>query len=252
MRNPGVDILMYHSISEGSSPTCIAPDVFRSQLEVLSECGYSAVPLNDVVNWLQGQGTLPERPVVLTFDDGFEDFASVAYPELAARGWPATVYLPAGEMGRTADWDKDSTGSGRSLMDWTTVTDLARRGVDFGGHAVRHVDLTLLSPEAALVEVQAAGRCIEEHTGRPVTTFAPPYGKSNPALRQELRRRYRASVGTTLAQARFNSDLYDLPRIEMWYFRNLARWRRYLLGSARGYLALRQALRTVRRLVLGG
>src|SRR5450755_3578189 len=95
MRNGGIDILMYHSISEGSSPTCIAPSVFRRQMGVLSECGYNVVPLMDVVRCLDGQGTLPERAVVLTFDDGYEDFATVAYPELQARNWSATVYLPA-------------------------------------------------------------------------------------------------------------------------------------------------------------
>jgi peptidoglycan/xylan/chitin deacetylase (PgdA/CDA1 family) len=250
MPNRCVKILMYHSLTEGNSPTRIAPDVFRGQLKVLAECGYHVVPLTDVVHWLQGQGTLPERPVVLTFDDGFEDFATVAYPELAAYRWPATVYLPAGQMGKPADWDGER--SSRPLMSWATVKELATHGVDFGGHTVRHVDLTLLAPQAARVEIQESRHCIEEQIGRPVTSFAPPYGKSNAALRQEISRHYRAAVGTTLAQTRVGSNLYDLPRIEMWYFRNLERWRRYLLGSARGYFALRQTLRTVRRLVRGG
>jgi peptidoglycan/xylan/chitin deacetylase (PgdA/CDA1 family) len=250
MRNHGIDILMYHSFSEGDSPTCIAPDVFRRQLDGLSECGYVVVTLTEAVGWLQGKGTLPERAVVLTFDDGYEDFATVAYPELQARNWPATVYLPAAELGRAANWDKGPEGMGRPLMSWATVTELAKGGVDFGSHAVRHVDLTLLAPEAARAEIVDSRPLIEDRIGRPVTSFAPPYGKTSAALRQEIRCHYRAAVGTHLARARLRSDLYDLPRIEMWYFRNPERWRAYLKGRAQGYFTLRQTLRAVRGLVL--
>ncbi len=89
-------------------------------------------------------------------------------------------------------------------------------------------------------------RLIEDNTGCRVTSFAPPYGKTNWAVRLEISKHYQAAVGTTLAQARRTSDLYDLPRIEMWYFRSRHRWCAYLEGGSRGYFMLRQALRTVR------
>jgi hypothetical protein len=81
-----------------------------------------------------------------------------------------------------------------------------------------------------------------------VTSFAPPYGKTNAAIRAEIRQHYRVAVGTTLARARHTSDVYNLPRIEMWYFRDPRRWRAYLEGRAEGYFFLRQALRHIRTL----
>src|SRR5262249_32706715 len=90
---PVVDILMYHSISDGVGPTCIAPVVFRHQMATLAACGYHPVSLTACAAWVRGEGTLPARAVVLTFDDGFDDFATVAFPVLQARGWTATVFL---------------------------------------------------------------------------------------------------------------------------------------------------------------
>jgi peptidoglycan/xylan/chitin deacetylase (PgdA/CDA1 family) len=188
--------------------------------------------------------------VVLTFDDGFEDFAAVAAPELTARHWPATVFLPAGKAGGSADWEAAGGTRGRPLMSWATVRDLARCGIEFGAHGISHTDLTTLSPDAARAEVVGSKQRIEDTVGRPVISFAAPYGRTNPAIRAEVRRHFRAAVGTTLAEARPASDPYDLPRLEMWYFRRPRRWRAYLEGS-RGYLRVRQVLRRARTLAGG-
>jgi peptidoglycan/xylan/chitin deacetylase (PgdA/CDA1 family) len=216
-------------------------------MATLAECGYTAVSLTDLMAWARGTRELPNRAVVLTFDDGFHDFATVAFPELQARGWTATVFLPAGKMGGTDDWQPATSAStARRLMTWETVADLARLGVEFGGHGVSHTDLTSLPAAAMRAEVVTCQRMIEECAGCRVTSFAPPYGKMSPAVGAEVRRHYRASVGTAMARVHRTSDVYDLPRIEMWYFRSERRWRAYLEGSSRGYFLLRKVLRHVR------
>lgn len=237
-----INILMYHSLSEGEGPTCIAPNVFRQHLEALEDSGYRIAPLAAVAGWLRGEAELPERTAVLTFDDGFEDFATVAFPELQRRSWPATVFLPAGKVGGADDWESGS----RRLMSWRTVAELTQAGVAFGGHGVTHADLTTLAPDAARAEIVHAKHLIEGWTGKPVISFAAPFGRTNPRVRQIIKGEYEAAVGTTLARVAPGADRHDLPRVEMWYFRKPARWRAYLEGRGEGHFFFRRVLRKAR------
>jgi len=239
---------MYHSISNGPGPTCIEPEAFRLQMAIVEEAGYRVVSLMDVLYWMQDGRELPDRCVALTFDDGFADFATIAFPELHRRGWPVTVFLPAGHVGGFDRWEAPSPFGHRPLIDWPTVSELAAHGVDFGGHGVVHTDLTRVRGAALEAEVLDSKRAIEDRTGREVTSFAAPYGRSDAEVSRVVRRHYRMAVGTTLARAGRESDQFDVPRIEMWYFRQPRRWRAFLRGEAEGFLLARRLLRRVRNL----
>jgi peptidoglycan/xylan/chitin deacetylase (PgdA/CDA1 family) len=220
-------------------------------MDVLAECGYRPISLGDLATWLAGGTELPDRPVVITFDDGFADFAAQAAPVLLARGWSATVFLPTGRMGGPEDWAGANTDPPRPLMNWEQVKTLAGQGFEFGGHSVTHPDLTALPTEALEREV---GQCREEigrRLGQKPTSFAAPYGYSNARVREAIARWYGVSVGTRLGRAERGFDHYDVPRVEMHYFRNLRRWRAYLEGHAEWYFECRRALRTVRSLAVG-
>jgi peptidoglycan/xylan/chitin deacetylase (PgdA/CDA1 family) len=184
--------------------------------------------------------------VVLTFDDGFADFAEAAWPALRARGWPVTVFLPTGRIGGREDWP-GAAPCPRRLLGWPEVVALAREGVDFSAHSVTHRDLTRLPPDEVEREVRQSGEHIEARLGPRPASFAPPYGRSDATVRAAVRRWYRLSVGTRLQRAGPGSDAFDLPRIEMHYFRSPARWRGYLERRERWYVEARRALRGLRR-----
>ena len=215
-------------------------------MEVLGECGYRAVPLSAVADWLEGGPRPPERSVVLTFDDGFADFESEAVPILLERGWTPTVFLPSGRIGAHEDWRGAHRDPARRLLDWDQVRALAARGIEFGGHTVTHPDLTELPLDELADEIRGARDRIEAELGVAPTSFAPPYGHSNARVIAEVRRWYRVSVGTRLDRVARGDDPCDLPRIEMHYFRDLGRWRRHLEGRGEVYLRTRRALRAVK------
>lgn len=240
---------MYHAIAEGAGPTFITPGIFAAQMQALAEAGLPVVSLDAVAAARRGGSPLPPRAVALTFDDGFRDFADVAWPLIRARGWPVTVYLPTGPLGGVEDW-RGRAAPPRPLLGWSDIVRLAAEGVDFGGHTVRHPDLTALSPQDRAAEIEGCTAAITRHLGRPPRHFAPPYGRSDAALRQMIAgHRYHSACGTRLGQAGPDDDLFDLPRLEMYYFIDTGPWRRHLAGQGGAYLALRNSLRRARSLV---
>jgi peptidoglycan/xylan/chitin deacetylase (PgdA/CDA1 family) len=240
-----VPILTYHSLSDGRGPVSLPPATFREHMAVLRDAGANAISVSDYVAAVQAGREIARTSVVLTFEDGYRDFAEVVAPVLQASGWRATVFLPVEPIDREQPWDPGD-GCPRPLLTWPMVKQLQEHGVEFAAHSMTHNDLTQLPHDAAVGEIVMSGRRIHERTGRAAEGFAPPFGHSSPQLRKEIARHYRWSVGTRMNRADAGADLFDLPRIEMWYFRNVRHWRRYVEREWTPYFAWRRALRTIK------
>lgn len=253
-RSDKIAILMYHSISDRGGPASISPEIFRRQMDVLEASGVPVISLNEVADRLKDQTFHAPLSVAITFDDAFVDFYTTALPELAVRCWPSTVFVPTGKVGCENDWDPPGSGTaGTPIMTWDQIREAYRLGVDFGAHAVTHRPLNALHHQEAVAEIESSQRVLSEELGYKVETFAAPFGEMNAKLEAEVARRFRLAVGTALGETTLASSLARLPRIDMYYFTRIDRWRSLLEGRAQGYLALRRVLRAVRRgaLLLG-
>src|SRR4030095_12154170 len=93
-----VPVLTFHSISTEPGPTSISPETFRMQMDVLAECGVAAMTCEEFLGLARGRGAEGGRRVLITFDDGFADFATTAYPLLRERGFAAMVFVPTGKL----------------------------------------------------------------------------------------------------------------------------------------------------------
>jgi peptidoglycan/xylan/chitin deacetylase (PgdA/CDA1 family) len=238
-------VLTYHSVAPGAGPTSIAPETFAMQMATLAECGYAALTLDQFLDWRRAPGAQPGRRVLISFDDGFADFASAAFPILRSQGFPSLVFLPTDRMEGREDW-AGAPEPGRPLMSWAQVTALAEAGVEFGSHTLTHPDLTRLSLEDRRREISGSAEALGQRLGRRTRSFAAPYGHVNPAVLADVAATYDAAFGTRLGLADKDCDLIDVPRVEMHYFREPRRWRAFLEGRS-GYFALRRGLRTVRQ-----
>jgi peptidoglycan/xylan/chitin deacetylase (PgdA/CDA1 family) len=236
---------MYHSISGQGGATAIAPEVFATQMRAIAEEGVPVITLDDYCAAGIGGPALPDRSVILTFDDGFQDFADVAWPVMRDLGFRPIVYLPTSYMGGHEGW-RGIASAPRKLMAWHTIRRLAGEGVLFGSHTGSHADLDALEPEALEAELTRSRERIADELGAPPLHFAPPYGIAGPAVRARIAQHYRSSVGTRLGSARPGAERYDLPRLEMFYFTDTARWRAHLEGRGAAYLAARRMLRAVK------
>jgi peptidoglycan/xylan/chitin deacetylase (PgdA/CDA1 family) len=242
---PIVDILMYHAVSNRGGATAIAPAVFAAQMAAIAEGGVPVITLDDLLDAREGRATLAPRSVILTFDDGFQDFADAAWPVMARHGFRPIVYLPTAFVGRAEGW-RGIAEPPRALMGWGTIRALAREGVIFGSHTVHHPNLNAMAPDEVEAELRRSRAEIGERIGIEARHFAPPYGLAGEGVRARIAAHYRSSVGTRLGEAGAEDDPYDLPRLEMFYFTDPARWRAHLAGRGAAWLALRRTLRAVK------
>ncbi len=242
---PVIDILMYHSISDAGGPTSIPAPVFRDQMEAIAEAGIPVIMLGDLEAARAGRRALAPQSVIITFDDGFEDFIRNAWPVLEEKGFASITYLPTGCVGGMENW-RGAHEPPRRLLDWAQVCELDAAGVDFGSHTISHPNLNGLRTLALVEELRISKQALEDRLGKEVRHFAPPYGLANHPTRSTIEKLYATSVGTKFKRATLESYIGDLPRLEMFYYTNPWRWHDHLLGRGRRYMRRRQILRQFR------
>lgn len=241
-------ILTYHSIDESGSPISVSPEAFRAHVRWLASGAVRVVPLEDVLRHGDGQDA-----VAITFDDGFENFATHALPALHEAGLPVTVFVVAEHAGGANDWGgRHAPGvPALPLMSWETLARLRERGVTLGAHTRRHRDLTRV--RGAALEDEVAG-CVERmaaELGERPRTFAYPYGAVDETSATVVRDVFALACTTELRAMRDDEDRARLPRLDMFYFREAGQLEAWGRPSFRGRLWLRAQGRRVRRLVQG-
>ena len=170
-------ILTYHWIRTNPIPgdelgfhLSVTPENFARQMSFLHFAGVHPVTLAEAVAALQTGKPLPSRPVVLTFDDGYGDFASRATPVLQRYGFVATDYVVSGFVGRPA------------YMTAAQIHQVEAAGMVIGAHTLSHADLARSAPQAAQLQISAGHHQLEQLLGHAVDDFAYPYGSWNPEV----------------------------------------------------------------------
>ena len=171
-----VPILMYHYIRVPPDPGAdrlgynlsVAPQEFARQMDYLAQEGFHPVTLAQLQGYLEGTAALPDRPVVLTFDDGYADLYTEAFPVLRQHNFRAVAYIVSGFVG----------AAGRNVTP-EQVKEMDAYGIEIGAHTFSHADLTKLGAEQLAAEVAGSKAQLEALVGHPVTAFCYPAGRFN-------------------------------------------------------------------------
>lgn len=207
-----VPIFMYHYIQEPPDQRAdpvgyglsVRPEEFRRQMAYLDEHGYHPVTIADLRAYLQGQASLPDKPVVLTFDDGYADFYSTALPILREHRFRAVAYIVSGF---TAYPDRYMTPD--------QVREIDAAGIEIGAHTYSHVDLTQSGVDLNLQLVQSKAQ-LEGMVGHPVVDFCYPSGRFNPSIVSAVRAAgYESATTTVEGSAHSFDDRYQWTRVRM-------------------------------------
>ena len=187
---PGkVPILMYHSIAQSENrkfrPFAVPVEAFTEQMSYLHEHDYTPLTVTQfLLARAQAGKALPERPVLITFDDGFADFITSALPVLQHYGFTATLYITTAFIGGTSSWLQHEGEADRPMLTWEQVSEVQQAGIECGGHTMHHPQLDLVATAVARDEIFGCKQALEDHLGQAVTSFAYPFGYYTPAVRQ--------------------------------------------------------------------
>ena len=207
-----IPILMYHYVRVVTDPKdtvginlSVRPELFAQQMQYLADNGYTTLTMGEVHAILAGQLPLPERPIALTFDDGYRDFYTAAWPVLKRHGFKATNYVITGYIG----WD--------AYLTWEMIRELDASGlVEIGAHTLTHGDLRSFSPERRWREIAESKAVLEQGLGKPVTAFCYPAGKYNADVVALVRRAGYLTATTVEYGTRQNLQwAYELPRVRV-------------------------------------
>lgn len=169
-----IPILMYHSVTETITQkvhpyycTEISPETFYCQLEILKKKGFSVVPLSELPRIQKNHDN--KKYVVITFDDGYEDFFKNAYPILKTFNMPATVFIPAEMI------DKGKSLDGKRLMSWDQIRECSTGSIEFGSHSLIHGKLIDMHRDQIRNELAVSKELIEKQLGTKINSFSFPY-----------------------------------------------------------------------------
>jgi peptidoglycan/xylan/chitin deacetylase (PgdA/CDA1 family) len=212
-------ILMYHRIAPtGSAATStyrVTPEEFEEQLGYLRDAGYYSIGLEDWQAACAKKRPLPGRAVLITFDDGYRDFAACAWPLLKRYGFSATVFLVSDEIGRSNSWDR-VFGEEVPLLGWPEILQLRSEGVEFGSHSATHSHLTGLSTADVVREGAHSRAILERELKTPIRAFAYPYGDVDSVVQHLIGAcGYVFGLSCEPGLSAFQDHLLMLPRIEV-------------------------------------
>jgi len=217
---------MYHHISVPSRGAdtvrrdlSVSPENFEAQLRYLKQAGYQSITMQDLVYHLTLGWPLPEKPVLLTFDDGYRDVYTQAFPLLQKYGFLATVFLV------TAPIDQENP----DYLSWDQVTEMSRAGIEFGAHTYTHPDLRDKPVDYIIWQVVGSQEAIAARIGQPVRYFSYPSGAYDQTVVDVLRSAHFWAAVTTNTRVWHTSDgLFELGRIRIRGSDSLARFQEKL------------------------
>ena len=208
-----VPILMYHYVSElppdADRYRCdltVSPENFKAQLQFLADAGYHPITLTDLYLHLTQGYPLPERPIALTFDDGYRDAYEVVFPLLLDYGFTGTFFVLA----------TPTHFESPAYMTWAQMKEMSDAGMDIQAHGRDHVDLRGRSYDYLVYQILGIQEAIHHHTGRLPRFFCYPSGQRDANVIAMLKSvGYWGAVTTEWGHTHTRENLFEMPRVRI-------------------------------------
>ncbi len=238
-------ILTYHSVDPSGSVVSIDEATLRRHARWLASGPVRVTTVDELLALDPA-----EEAVALTFDDGFRNFATAAWPILREQGLPVTLFVATDHAGRTNAWGGRSEAGVPELplLGWDELATVADEGVELGSHTRRHPRLPGLPADRLREEIVGSADALEARTGRRPRGFAYPYGALDGACVSAVAEAYSWACTTRLEPLGAEPEPHRLPRLDAYYFRAEGRLEGWGTPAFRAWLGLRRLARGARQL----
>lgn len=219
---PWLPILMYHRVVDQLDKPdryrlCVSTTEFENQMRYIRDRRFEVISIEEVATAMEDNIWPWKKPAVITFDDGYMDNYTCAFPILKKYRLKASVMLVTSHIGGTNVWDQDEDADGTPLMGHNEIREMARHGISFGSHTLTHRSLQQLDEDGARKEIVDSKSALEELTGSEIPTFCYPYGHSTPGLQKIVKDAgYSAAIGIEQEE----HTLFNLSRVNSARTRN--------------------------------
>ena len=216
--NPSwIPILCYHRVCPEKDfgifrSLCVTPEDFRFQMRLLKLLGYTSLSVQNLVAYLRLQKNIPSPSVVITFDDGYEDNYTRAFPVLKEFGMIPNIFLVTDLIGKVNAWDQEQV----PLLNADQIKEMRDEGAVFGSHSANHLDMTKEDSAKVKIEIERSKTKLEELTWRKDIPFCYPYGRLSPNLKRWVREAgYCCGIAADSGPLNQADDLFELRRIQV-------------------------------------
>lgn len=212
-----IPVLMYHRVTAAPHPAlaqfAVSPAQFEAHLRLLRRYGYRAISPATLAQALEEGRSLPGRPVLITFDDGYVDFLEAAVPLLQRHDFAATVFAVPGRQ--SAAWDA-ARGEAAALMSAAQLRQARAEGMEIGSHSFSHQGLTRLARDALFAELVQSKAQLQDVLGETVAAIAYPFGDADRYVHEACALAgYRIGFSTRHAFATLRSNIMAVERLEV-------------------------------------
>lgn len=222
-----IPVLYYHKIDYPKKKAVykglyVTPKQFKTQMFLLKSLGYNTIDPKDILSFVKGHKLPLRKPILITFDDGYENNYLNAYPILKAAGFSSLIFIGTGFIGRKNVVSDEREKVNEDFLNKNEIRTMFNDGFFIGSHGINHCYLDRLEEEVLIGELIASKAYLENITGSPIDFFSYPFGSYNANVMRAVKKTgYRGAFTTTRGKIRAGDNSYELKRIPVNGYNNI-------------------------------
>ena len=213
-------VIYYHKIDKPSAGSLVRGGFtplsrFIRQMKYLKQRGFASYTATEIVEYFREHGKFPSNSIVVTFDDGWEDNYTNAFPVLKEFGIKATLFIVPGCIGQASTKAVAEGEPPRQHLSREQIVEMSRHGIEIGSHTLNHRLLPKIPPAEIEIEVLEAKRQIEDLVQQPCLTFAYPAGFFNSDAQRIVENAGHIAAFSTMYGPQDHCDIFAINRTEI-------------------------------------